>query len=553
MARLSLAVVLLMGACAYGAFTTCNKDYNKLGCFWEDNTNMELIINDRDPSSPAYSGHMLDWNNFGKSIHSLACRCSAKAKAEGYAYFSLRFWAECWAGRKHEEVDAVVKDPTKRTNQCANDAFKTCDDAHDGECVGRRNAEYMYTFAQAAEESLDGGWSEYSEWSDCSSECGPGIQTRERTCTEPEPLGAGKDCVGESTETKTCEVKKCPIDGGLSSWSKFTTCTRSCGGGASERVRFCNNPKPQFGGKPCNGSLFETKSCGVAPCPVNGGYTSWSSFGSCSKSCGGGSQIRTRTCTNPAPAFNGTACAGSASQSQPCNSQNCPINGGWSGYGSYGSCSKVCGSGTKTRSRSCNNPAPQFGGASCSGSSTSSTSCNTNRCATKSDVEAHVKSLLRSYGNSKGNSDMASTIQTSLQNRYTGHYFSTMVYNQVSGFDNHAIYGTNYVALFRTYNHNTVVAWVNKNKSINKSSASSALSKVTDSGDCYAKNQASAAWTKAGGNAVMAMVVRHGNGLRGSYSTAAGTFSNYRCKRSCDFWGNNCDHKSTLVMLYGSA
>lgn len=358
-----------MAACAYGAFTECKRDYTKVGCFWEKNTNMDLIVNDRDPTSSAYQGHTLDWGNFGKSIHSLACRCSAKAKAEGYTYFSIRFWAECWAGKNYGEVEAILKDPSKSTNQCANDAFKTCDNNHEGECVGRAKAEYIYTFAQAAEQALDGGWSDYSEWSECSEKCGPGIQTRERTCTNPEPIGAGAPCAGESTETRSCETKKCPIDGGLSSWSSFTTCTRSCGGGAQERVRFCNNPKPQFGGKDCSGKLFETRSCGSAPCPVDGGYTSWSSYGSCSKNCGSGTHTRTRSCTNPSPAHGGKSCVGPASETTACNTNPCPVNGGWSPYGSWSSCIGIGGNRCRmTRRRTCTNPAPQHGGSQCSGS-----------------------------------------------------------------------------------------------------------------------------------------------------------------------------------------
>merc|ERR1719402_228413 len=56
------------------------------------------------------------------------------------------------------------------------------------------------------------------------------------------------------------------------------------------------------------------------------------------------------------------------------------VNGGWSGW-NYGQCSKRCGGGTKTGSRSCTNPAPKNGGYYCSGSSTTSVSCNTQRCS----------------------------------------------------------------------------------------------------------------------------------------------------------------------------
>lgn len=52
----------------------------------------------------------------------------------------------------------------------------------------------------------------------------------------------------------------------------------------------------------------------------------------------------------------------------------CPVNGGWSGYGA---CSATCGGGTQTRT--CTNPAPANGGATCAGSDTQA--CNTFACA----------------------------------------------------------------------------------------------------------------------------------------------------------------------------
>lgn len=59
---------------------------------------------------------------------------------------------------------------------------------------------------------------------------------------------------------------------------------------------------------------------------VNGGYSAWEPYGECSKSCGGGKQTRSRTCTNPPPAAGGAECSklGSSTQSRECNNQNCP-------------------------------------------------------------------------------------------------------------------------------------------------------------------------------------------------------------------------------------
>ncbi len=191
-----------------------------------------------------------------------------------------------------------------------------------------------------------------------------------------------------------------------------------------------------------NGSLLHTAlintktipapgcSLSPTPTPVNGGWSNWSDWGACSQSCGGGSQSRARTCTNPAPANGGTQCSGSPSESQACNPQACvvsvssatfngaaldltggrtistaltgsdnnysavvevadsagvtrrllirfnyraPVNGGWS---DWSTCSAACGGGDQTRT--CTNPAPANNGANCSGAP--SQACNSQAC-----------------------------------------------------------------------------------------------------------------------------------------------------------------------------
>ena len=50
----------------------------------------------------------------------------------------------------------------------------------------------------------------------------------------------------------------------------------------------------------------------------------------------------------------------------------------WRNWGSWEACSKTCGSGTKSRSRS--KDGPLYGGRQCSGSSTDLESCNLKNC-----------------------------------------------------------------------------------------------------------------------------------------------------------------------------
>ena len=48
----------------------------------------------------------------------------------------------------------------------------------------------------------------------------------------------------------------------------------------------------------------------------------------------------------------GAPCAGDAIETESCNTQMCPVDCEWGIYGVWSSCSKSCGSGVKSRSRS---------------------------------------------------------------------------------------------------------------------------------------------------------------------------------------------------------
>ena len=58
--------------------------------------------------------------------------------------------------------------------------------------------------------TVDGGWSNWGSYGACSKTCGPGSQTRQRTCDKPPPSAGGKQCDGSGSETKNCNDKACP-------------------------------------------------------------------------------------------------------------------------------------------------------------------------------------------------------------------------------------------------------------------------------------------------------------------------------------------------------
>uniref|UniRef100_A0A8B9ER49 Hemicentin-1 n=1 Tax=Anser cygnoides TaxID=8845 RepID=A0A8B9ER49_ANSCY len=240
---------------------------------------------------------------------------------------------------------------------------------------------------------VHGGFSEWLEWQPCSVTCGQGVQERIRQCNNPLPANGGKMCEGPDTEVRSCHNKLCPVDGNWSEWGLWEECSKSCGQGNRTRTRICSNPPAQHGGKPCDGSAVDSVMCNIRPCPVavwfkqfygcavfavDGEWSSWLPWGPCSETCGKGTQTRLRLCNNPPPSHDGSYCEGSDAQMQVCNKKRCPVDGKWAT--SWGTCSRTCNGGQMRRYRTCDNPRPVSGGRACAGADMQIQRCSTELC-----------------------------------------------------------------------------------------------------------------------------------------------------------------------------
>uniref|UniRef100_A0A8C7GS31 Thrombospondin 1 n=1 Tax=Oncorhynchus kisutch TaxID=8019 RepID=A0A8C7GS31_ONCKI len=177
-----------------------------------------------------------------------------------------------------------------------------------------------------ASDYAEDGWSPWSEWTHCSVSCGRGIQQRGRSCDR-----INSNCEGTSVQTRDCYPQECDKrfkqDGGWSHWSPWSSCSVTCGEGVITRIRLCNSPTPQMGGRDCQGQGRETEVCQKSPCPIDGVWGPWSLWDTCSVTCGGGFQTRQRLCNNPTPKYRGKECQGDGKTSQLCGKEDCPIDG----------------------------------------------------------------------------------------------------------------------------------------------------------------------------------------------------------------------------------
>ena len=58
---------------------------------------------------------------------------------------------------------------------------------------------------------VDGSWSEWTSWTECSALCGGGTRSRHRRCDSPAASGTGRECVGHSYQLADCHTHSCQV------------------------------------------------------------------------------------------------------------------------------------------------------------------------------------------------------------------------------------------------------------------------------------------------------------------------------------------------------
>ncbi|XP_034554181.1 adhesion G protein-coupled receptor B1 isoform X5 [Notolabrus celidotus] len=206
-----------------------------------------------------------------------------------------------------------------------------------------------------------------------------------------------EDCLASSTSNRPCGIMQTPC--------------------------LCWEPPPQLSeGDSCyhNGVYLENCLPSVREtgkdAEINGGWSVWGLWAHCSSECGGGIQIRTRTCRSPPE--DSYLCEGVVEEGRPCNSQACTgkgrhlsrsqslrsvdsrkrddvdkprsgpqspqtaaliaVHGAWDEWSPWSLCSSTCGRGYRSRTRSCT--PPQFGGDPCEGPEKQTKFCNIAVC-----------------------------------------------------------------------------------------------------------------------------------------------------------------------------
>ncbi|KNC79826.1 hypothetical protein SARC_07797 [Sphaeroforma arctica JP610] len=143
----------------------------------------------------------------------------------------------------------------------------------------------------------------WTPWSDCTVNCGGGMQGRLRTPLQQAAYG-GSVFAGPFSQERVCLRDECLVNCEVSEWTDYTPCSTTCDDSIQTRNRTVA-VEPESGGQPCP-ELSQTLACNTDPqhqCDYNNvtdcTADPWSDWSVCTSMCGDGVRISTCGITSP--------------------------------------------------------------------------------------------------------------------------------------------------------------------------------------------------------------------------------------------------------------
>jgi hypothetical protein len=192
--------------------------------------------------------------------------------------------------------------------------------------------------------------------------------------------GAGRvpitgECSGWAANVQCCRPENAACL--VSTWSEWSSCPQTCNGGTQTRKRdIIAQASGTFAACPpaSDPQRLESRRCDVCNACILSAYSNWST---CSKTCGTGQRSRSRTVQQQATC-DCAKCSTTLRETQDCNTNPCPVNCAVTPFSQWSDCNAPCGGGQKQRVRTIVTNAAN-GGTACP-SLRETENCNTADC-----------------------------------------------------------------------------------------------------------------------------------------------------------------------------
>lgn len=235
-------------------------------------------------------------------------------------------WSECSLTCRGEGIDGkqmrsrMIKVPSANGGTPCPDDLSEAQPCYGADTLPRCAVGWPLSGGRGADCMM----SPWSDWSECSSQCGLGNMTRQRMIKQPAQPG-GLPCPADLVATKICFATRCNVvDCMVTPWSDWSQCSATCGMGKTMRQRMVKVPAAN-GGTPCPADLVEADVCTAASsCPerVDCMMTPWGEWSQCSVQCDLGEQSRSRMVKLPASG-GGSPCPDGLLEKRVCLLREC--------------------------------------------------------------------------------------------------------------------------------------------------------------------------------------------------------------------------------------